>query len=240
MKLERTKEWRESRGLTQRELAAAANVGQPSIPRIERGQSVTPPTARKIAAALGITVADLQANPPMPATTTSATSPIAGNLEPQGNLAGKAEGSYWTNLEELPPGQNDVAAILRKVGASTRYLAVDGLTQKLKDAPIEDVIKISREARIEGHLIMPEVLRLVEDAEEGTTEFVRATTAWEDAAMRLHALQLLLRVKRSAKLKEIPPGGASDPASAKTSAEASAEVEGLYDLERELESSVGS
>jgi hypothetical protein len=58
--------------------------------------------------------------------------------------------------------------------------------------------------------------------------------------MRLHALQLLLRVKRSVKLKEIPPGGASDPASANTSAEASAEVEGLYDLERELESSVGS
>ncbi len=66
MKLARTKEWRESRGLTQRELAAEAGVGEVTIARIETGASVTPPTARKVSEALGISVADLLERPPVP------------------------------------------------------------------------------------------------------------------------------------------------------------------------------
>src|SRR5215211_323374 len=66
MQLARTKEWRESRGLTQRELAADAGVGEVTVARIEAGASVIPPTARKIAEALGISVADLLEHPPAP------------------------------------------------------------------------------------------------------------------------------------------------------------------------------
>ena len=66
MELARTKEWRESRGLTQRELAAKAGVGEVTVARIETGASVTPPTARKIAEALGVAVADLLERPPVP------------------------------------------------------------------------------------------------------------------------------------------------------------------------------
>ena len=66
MKLARTKEWRESHGLTQRELAAEAGVGEVTVARIETGSSVTPPTARKIAEALGVAVADLLERPPVP------------------------------------------------------------------------------------------------------------------------------------------------------------------------------
>jgi transcriptional regulator with XRE-family HTH domain len=66
LKLARTKEWRESHGLTQRELAAEAGVGEATVARIEAGASVTPPTARKIAEALGVAVADLLERPPVP------------------------------------------------------------------------------------------------------------------------------------------------------------------------------
>jgi len=66
LKLARTKEWRESHGLTQRELAAEAGVGEVTVARIETGASVTPSTARKIAGALGVAVADLLERPPVP------------------------------------------------------------------------------------------------------------------------------------------------------------------------------
>src|SRR5215211_1258686 len=66
MQLARTKEWRESRGLTQRELAAKAGVGEVTVARIETGASVTPSTARKIAETLGVAVADLLERPPVP------------------------------------------------------------------------------------------------------------------------------------------------------------------------------
>jgi transcriptional regulator with XRE-family HTH domain len=64
LKLARTKEWRESLGLTQRGLAAEAGVGEATVARIETGASVTPPTARKIAEALDVVVADLLEQPP--------------------------------------------------------------------------------------------------------------------------------------------------------------------------------
>ena len=66
MKLARTREWRESHGLTQRELAAEAGVGEVTVARMETGASVTPSTARKIAGALGVAVADLLERPPVP------------------------------------------------------------------------------------------------------------------------------------------------------------------------------
>jgi transcriptional regulator with XRE-family HTH domain len=66
LKLARTKEWRESHGLTQRELAAEAGVGEATVARIEIGASVSPPTARKIAEALGVSVVDLLERPPVP------------------------------------------------------------------------------------------------------------------------------------------------------------------------------
>ena len=65
MKLERTREWREVRGFTQRDLAEEAGLGMFTIPRIERGENVTPRTARKIAAALDLDIMDLMANPPV-------------------------------------------------------------------------------------------------------------------------------------------------------------------------------
>jgi transcriptional regulator with XRE-family HTH domain len=66
LKLARTKVWRESVGLTQRGLADEADVGEVTVARIETGASVTPSTARKVAGALGVAVADLLERPPVP------------------------------------------------------------------------------------------------------------------------------------------------------------------------------
>jgi len=75
LKLARTKEWRESLGLTQRGLAAEAGVGEATVARIETGASVTPPTARKIAEALDVAVADLLERRPVPLAEASETGP---------------------------------------------------------------------------------------------------------------------------------------------------------------------
>lgn len=64
MQLERLKEWRESQGFTQRELAGKAGVGEVTVARVETGASIRPNTARKIAGALGLEVSDLLARPP--------------------------------------------------------------------------------------------------------------------------------------------------------------------------------
>jgi transcriptional regulator with XRE-family HTH domain len=59
-KLPRLKEWRERRALTQAELAKLSGVAEPTINRIERGHHeprVT--TARRLAAALGVSPAKL-------------------------------------------------------------------------------------------------------------------------------------------------------------------------------------
>jgi len=66
MKLARTREWRESRGLTQREVADLAGVSEVTVIRVEMGHDVFPATARKIAGALDVQVADLLGAPPVP------------------------------------------------------------------------------------------------------------------------------------------------------------------------------
>lgn len=66
MQLPRIREWRESRGLMQKELAAEANVSEYTVLRAEKGVSLRVDSARKIAEALGVSVADLQESPPVP------------------------------------------------------------------------------------------------------------------------------------------------------------------------------
>jgi transcriptional regulator with XRE-family HTH domain len=66
VKLPRLKEWRESHGLMQKEVAKEAGVSEYTVLRAEGGLSIRPNTARKIAEALNITVADLLEDPPVP------------------------------------------------------------------------------------------------------------------------------------------------------------------------------
>jgi transcriptional regulator with XRE-family HTH domain len=62
----RLREWREAQGETQKELAERSGVAEHTISRVENGAGLTPPTARKLAGALGISVVDLLESPPSP------------------------------------------------------------------------------------------------------------------------------------------------------------------------------
>jgi len=66
MKLARLKDWRESRGLTQKELAEEAHASEWTVTRAEADEEVRPNTARRLAEVLDVTVADLLERPPVP------------------------------------------------------------------------------------------------------------------------------------------------------------------------------
>lgn len=59
MKLARLKGVRERKALTQKELAEHAGVSRPTVVRIENGADANPPTARRLAEALGVEPAEL-------------------------------------------------------------------------------------------------------------------------------------------------------------------------------------
>ena len=56
---------RETRALTQQELAEKAGVTRGTVTRIEAGYDGYPPTIRKLAAALGVEPSELMANEPV-------------------------------------------------------------------------------------------------------------------------------------------------------------------------------
>jgi transcriptional regulator with XRE-family HTH domain len=58
--------WRIRRALHQNELSERANVSLATLWRLETGRPATIETARKLAAALDVTPADLMADPPRP------------------------------------------------------------------------------------------------------------------------------------------------------------------------------
>jgi transcriptional regulator with XRE-family HTH domain len=66
VKTPRLKEWREARGETQVTLSERSGVAEHTISRIEHGASLRPSTARKLANALDVSVADLMERPPVP------------------------------------------------------------------------------------------------------------------------------------------------------------------------------
>ena len=66
MRIPQLRQWRELRGLTQRELAAKSGVSVRSIAGYEAGAGVRPNTARKLAEALDIEVVNFYAEPEVP------------------------------------------------------------------------------------------------------------------------------------------------------------------------------
>ena len=125
MQLARTKEWRESRGFTQRELAAEAGISEVTVARLETGHSSTPPTARKIADALGVAVADLLERPPVPLAD-SPPSEAAGRQEikvagpayadehgPEPTLEHDFAGAFWSFVADQRAAGFDDKAIHR-------------------------------------------------------------------------------------------------------------------------------
>ena len=79
MKTPRLREWREAMGETQVTLADKSGVAEHTISRIEHGASLRPTTARKLADALGVAVADLMESPPVLASAEKAEAPDTGS-----------------------------------------------------------------------------------------------------------------------------------------------------------------
>jgi transcriptional regulator with XRE-family HTH domain len=102
VKAPRLKEWREARGETQVTLGERAGVSQHTILRIEHGEELRPPTARKLADALGVDITDLLASPP--------AAQLAGKAEPP--ATGPATGPLAS--AELEAAQRRVDAVLEE------------------------------------------------------------------------------------------------------------------------------
>jgi transcriptional regulator with XRE-family HTH domain len=66
MRLTRLKEWRETQGLTQKELADASDISEFTVLRAEHRGETRPNTARRFADVLGVSVGDLIEKPPVP------------------------------------------------------------------------------------------------------------------------------------------------------------------------------
>lgn len=101
MKTPRLKEWREARGETQVTLAERSGVAEHTISRIEHGAFLRPSTARKLADALNVSVADLMEKPSVPLgePVPLAEAPYTGPT-PQGPVAPQGW-SFTPNLDIL-------------------------------------------------------------------------------------------------------------------------------------------
>jgi transcriptional regulator with XRE-family HTH domain len=96
MKVPRLRQQRESRGLTQQDLAVAAGVSRRSVAGWELGAGIRPNSARKVAQALAVDITDLLAPKLDPR-----EQPIRANFEDGMILEFKSIAEYWRITEAL-------------------------------------------------------------------------------------------------------------------------------------------
>ncbi len=96
MKVPRLRQQRESRGLTQQDLADAAGVDRRSVAGWELGGGIRPNSARKVAEALAVEITDL-----LEPSLDPREQPIRANLEDGIILEFKSLAEYWRIAEEL-------------------------------------------------------------------------------------------------------------------------------------------
>jgi transcriptional regulator with XRE-family HTH domain len=142
VKTPRLREWREAMGETQVTLADKSGVAEHTISRIEHGASLRPTTARKLADALGVAVADLMESPPVLAS------------------AGKAEapdtGSSVDSTEVITFDDEAVRAAYRaaKAGKLTTKEAAQAIADSVRGGPadaLEDAVELLLEQAEREH-----------------------------------------------------------------------------------------
>ncbi len=112
MHIPQLRQWREYRGLTQRELAAESGVSPRSIAGYEAGAGARPNTARKLAQALNIEVADFfrePVTPKVPAPPSPEQPPLNGFEEARRSEDAlrdptSSEEAFRQAVEMAPPG----------------------------------------------------------------------------------------------------------------------------------------
>ena len=109
MKTPRLREWREARGETQLTLAERAGLTEHTISRIEHGYELRPGTARKLADALGVEIADLMENPPILAGTGKDKAPTSGPARAAEEVARDAAERAQQLAEDVPRRMQEIA-----------------------------------------------------------------------------------------------------------------------------------
>jgi transcriptional regulator with XRE-family HTH domain len=147
VRLARLRQWREAKGLTQKELAREARASEWTVVRAEAGAEIRPNTARRLAEVMGVDVADLIERPPVP-------------------LAEAPRGSGQAKPEEPLYVPDDIEELLTRCGVRTRHLADKNLSDKLEERSPEEVLRIAREVRQEKDALADYYARLIEEARE--------------------------------------------------------------------------
>ena len=198
MQLPRLKEWRESRGLMQKELAAAAGTSEYTVLRAERGTSLRVDTARKLADALGVSVADLLESPPVPL-----EEPVPLGEAPEVEPLEEEESSPKAELQKLLQSEGVrtmMRELLQSVGAKTQHLARsrEELKHYCDGLSLEEVRTFCAEVQAERKLIGPVLDRRNDETvpeEEGARlnvlwmkQFFDGTIAMAAARQRVDAI----------------------------------------------------
>jgi transcriptional regulator with XRE-family HTH domain len=183
VELGRLREWREARGLTQDELAHEAAVGPKTIARIELGDSVRTTTARKVADAIGVSVADLMRNPPVP-------------------LAGTREASH-PGKASAPVRAGDLSEMLDDLGAKSKHLADPDLLRDLEGASDAAVGAVIGEIRQEMELLIPELRRRSREAMPGDPDFMPTNLILGEASRQVLMWNLFLRARTGVEPQEV-------------------------------------
>jgi transcriptional regulator with XRE-family HTH domain len=193
------RQWREYRGLTQRELAAASGVSLRSIAGYETGAGVRPNTARKLAEALNVEVADFfrePVTPKVPAPPSPEQPPLNGFEEEQRASAlsehfdlwragWEAATARWSRaLEEgailqSPGSAGSFCAEVIAEGTSARATILNNLIPTAEDQLPGDAARRERERLLETATKVEETMLGVVDAVESVAG------AGEDAAAEL-------------------------------------------------------
>jgi len=175
----RLRAWREFRGLTQRELAAASGVSHRSIAGAERGAGIRVTTARKLAEALDIEVADFYATKE-PESPLPQAPPSQEKLFNNSVLAGGRR-------SPLAPG----AGYVQRVAARIRSHAADPNSAAFRDAwaALFFVEERNRDAAELWELLVEEELEREPLADEPLAALEPALAAFEELAEALAEAQ---------------------------------------------------
>lgn len=119
--MERLKELRKERNLSQARLAARAEVDPSTVNQIEGGmREASPPTLRKLAAALGVGVADLLQEG-------EAVEGLEGHGGGWFTAVYQTDGDWWLGYVEELPGANAQEKTLEEARESLREAVADVL-----------------------------------------------------------------------------------------------------------------
>jgi transcriptional regulator with XRE-family HTH domain len=179
LRLPRLKEVRELHGWSQKDLAEAARVSRDSISNYETGhREAYPATARKLADALGVKIADL--------------------IEPARQPALPKGDAPASGLEQTP---ENLDRLLKQREVPTRHLANKNLYNTLQRASLEDTAQVAQEMYAEIEAVGPDLTRL----RDQFLHDARAARLLNDAVGQYWIVRFSLAVKRGQEFEPVIP-----------------------------------